>query len=328
MALTHLLTVHPESNPRARGGYLSMIEDARLDRFKVHTLVDTPEEADLILFVEIDVGRLCRDVLRHPYIKRFRSKCFIFSTDWRSIPFIPGVFTALEKSWYLPSRSRPGFYLSCVINPLIKFEPEGERDLLYSFMGDVKTAPVRRVLAEMEHARGLFMDTSQQSQAMMWSGSPEERATFWQRYVDVLRRSKFVLCPRGMVPSSIRLFETMCMGRVPVVLSDGWVRPGGPQWETFSIQVPERDARAVPQILAEREAEAVEMGLRARAEWEKHFAPDLVFHRTVELCLEIQKSRRLPEVLDRLTLIPQLLRPYNVREYGRSWREWLKGKKS
>jgi len=32
--------------------------------------------------------------------------------------------------------------------------------------------------------------------------------------------------------------------------------------------------------------------------------------------------------LDRLTLIPQLLRPHVLIEYGRAWREWLKGKKS
>jgi len=328
MALIHLLTVHPKSDTRARGGYVSMIEDARQDRFKVHTLVDRPEEADLILFVEIDVGRLCGDVLGHPYIKRFPGKCFMFSTDWRSIPFLPGVYTSLEKSWYLPHRSRSGFYLSCVINPLVKYEAEGECDLLYSFVGDLKTAPVRQVLAEMDHPRGLFVDTSHQSQAVMWNGTAEERAIFWQRYVEISLRSKFILCPRGLAPSSIRLFETMCMGRVPVILADEWVHPEGPQWETFSIQIPECDARSVPKILAEKETLATEMGWRAHAEWEKYFAPDVAFHRAVDLCLEIQKSRRLPEALDRLTLIPQLLRPHVLIEYGRAWREWLKGKKS
>ncbi len=325
MARIHLLTVHPESDTRARGGYVSLKENALADRYKVHQLVDDPAEADIILFVEIDVGRLCQDVLKHPYLKRFRQKCFMFSTDWRVIPFIPGVYTSLEKSWCLPRRTRPGFYLSCLINPLVKFEPGADRDLLYSFMGDVQTAPVRKVLARLEYPRGLFVDTSRESQAVMWRGSPEQRAVFWNRYVEIARRSQFILCPRGLAPSSIRLFEAMCMGRVPVILADEWPPPEGPRWEAFSIRIPERDAPRVPRILEEKEAAAFEMGLLARTEWEKYFSPDIVFHRVVELCLEIQKSRRLPESLARLSILPQLLRGHVIREYLRALKQAVKG---
>jgi hypothetical protein len=113
------------------------------------------------------------------------------------------------------------------------------------------------------------------------------------------------------------------MGRVPVILSDEWVHPHGPQWEKFSIQIPERDVRRVPRLLEEKEATAFEMGLLARAEWEKYFSPDIVFHRAVELCLDIQKSRRLPEALDRLSIIPHLLRPHVIREYLRTWKKSL-----
>jgi hypothetical protein len=320
MARVHLLTVYPESDPRARAAYLSLKENALADRMKVHQLVEDPEEADLILFVEVDAGSFCASVRRHPYSKRFRRKCFMFSSDWRVIPFIPGVYTSLEKRWYLPSRSRPGFYLNWLINPLVKFEPDADRDLLYSFMGDVQTAPVRKVLAQLEHPRGIFVDTSQQSQDVIAQSSTEQRTVFWNRYVEIARRSKFILCPRGMAPSSIRLFETMCMGRVPVILADEWVRTEGPPWESFSIQILERDARSVPRLLEEREAEADEMGLLARTEWEKYFSPDIVFHRVVELCLEIQKSRRLPEALDRLSIFPQLLKGRVIREYLRTWK--------
>ncbi len=304
-----------------------MRENAALDRFKIHTLVDAPEEADLILFVEVDAGRLCEYVLRHPYVKKFREKCYMFSTDFRIIPFLPGVYTALEKSWYLPNRSRPGFYLSCSLNPLVQFEPEGERDLLYSFMGDVTTHPVRMVLAGLNHPRGNFVDTSKESQAVMWRGSDAERAVFWNRYVDVAKRSKFILCPRGLAPSSIRLFEAMCMGRVPVILSDEWVAPAGPEWSAFSIQIPEQEARNIPGILEEKEAAAGVMGLRARAEWEAYFAPDIVFHRAVELCLEIRHSRKLPEFLDRITIVPQLVRVHVLKEFYRAIKQRLKGEK-
>jgi hypothetical protein len=320
MARIHLLTVHPETDVRARGGYVSLLENARLDRFKVHTLVDDPATADLILFAEIDAGRLCEDVLHHPYIRRYRAKCFMFSTDWRVVPFLPGVYTGIEKRYDLPRRVRAGFYPGCLINPLVKFEPaDTGSDLLYSFMGDVTTHPVRAELARLPHPPGAWIDTSGESQKVMWQGTAERRQEFWTRYADLLRRGKFALCPRGLAPSSIRLFEAMCMGRVPVILSDEWLRPIGPNWESFAIFIPERAAAAVPQILREREQDAAAMGLAARREWEQHFAPDLVFHRVIELCLEIQRARTLPEWLERQAIIPQLLRPRNLKEYYRRW---------
>jgi Exostosin family len=325
MARIHLLTAHPESNPRPRGGYLALLENARLDRFKVHALVDDPEQADIILFSEVDVGRLCHDILVHPFVRRYRSKCFMFGTDFRIIPFLPGIYTAIEKSWYLPHRSRPGFYLNCLINPQVKDEPGPDRDLLYSFMGDIKTHPVRQALAALSHPPGAFVDTSNESQAVMWRGGAEQKEAFHQRYAAQMKRSQFVLCPRGVAPSSIRLFEAMSMGRVPVILSDEWMPSGGPEWEKFSLRIPEKDVSGLPRLLEQKASEAFEMGRIARAEWQKNFSPDIIFHRIVELCLEIQKSRWLPEPIDRLSIIPQLLRPKNLREYARLWKQRLRG---
>jgi hypothetical protein len=323
MARIHLLTVHPETKIRERGGYVSLLENSRIDRYKVHQLVDSPGDADLILFAEIDVGRLCEDVMRHPYIKRYRNKCFMFSTDWRVIPFLPGVYTGVEKSYFLPRRVRAGFYPSCLINPKVRFEPEAERDLLYSFMGDVQTHPVRRELARLPHPRGAWIDTSSESQDVMWKGSLERREMYWERYAGLLRRSKFVLCPRGISPASIRLFEAMCVGRVPVVLSDEWVAPEGPKWDSFCLFVPEREAASVPRMLEEREGDAAKLGLVARREWETYFSPEVAFHRVVELCLELQRGRTWPDWIERQAVLPQLLRWRNLQEYRRYFRGLL-----
>jgi hypothetical protein len=323
MARIYLLTVHPESDSRARGGYISLRENARLDRFKVHQLVDNPASADLILFAEIDVGRLCEDVLRHPLVRRFRDKCFLFSTDWRVVPFLPGIYTALERRDFLPRRVRAGFYPSCLINPQVQFEPNAPRDLLYSFIGDVNTHPVRRALAGLDHPPGAWVDTSAESQAVMWRGAPEQREQFWARYVALMRRSDFVLCPRGLAPSSIRMFEAMAMGRAPVVIADAWVPPEGPRWESFLLRVPEGEVATLPDVLRTRQPEARELGLQARREWEAHFAPDLVFHRVIEQCLELQRARTLPDWIERLAVIPQMLRPHNLKELRRAWMKRL-----
>src|SRR2546423_4170060 len=46
---------------------------------------------------------------------------------------------------------------------------------------------------------------------------------YWRRDGEICKASKFILCSRGVGTSSVRLFDTMRMGRVPVILSDQWL---------------------------------------------------------------------------------------------------------
>ena len=54
-------------------------------------------------------------------------------------------------------------------------------------------------------------------------------------------------------------------------------------------------------MMEEREPDAVEMGELARAEWERWFSEEVLFHHLVELCLDIQRHRKIPESLARWT---------------------------
>src|SRR5688572_29067298 len=137
-----------------------------------------------------------------------------------------------------------------------------------------------------------------------------ERFDYERRYAEVAKASKFVLCPRGLSVSSIRLFETMRMGRVPVILSDAWIAPPGPRWEMCAIRVREKDFAKVPRLLEQREPEAVKMGELARKEWEEWFSDEVLFHRLVELCLDIRANRKWPESVTRWPVYLQRLRPF------------------
>ncbi|MDQ2919268.1 MAG: glycosyltransferase family 47 protein, partial [Verrucomicrobiota bacterium] len=136
----------------------------------------------------------------------------------------------------------------------------------------------------------------------------------------------FVLCPRGVGASTIRLFETMRMGRVPVILSDEWVPPVGPLWEKFSVRVAEKDFAQVPRLLEEREHMAVPMGQLARREWEEWFSPEVAFHRVVDYCLAIKEGRRWPEALARWPVYLQLARPFHFRRLLRRKFDELRGR--
>ena len=185
---------------------------------------------------------------------------------------------------------------------------------LFSFVGSTGTAAVRREIAGLKHPRGLVQDTSADfSRILNERMTASESADYYRRYAEATKASKFILCPRGVSVSSIRLFETMEMGRVPVILSDDWVEPPGPAWESFAIRVRESDYAQIPRILEEREHEATHMGELARAQWEEWYSEETAFHRVVEWCLAIKRQRRLPESIARWPAYLQLFERFHFR---------------
>jgi len=158
MAQVLLLSVAPESGgPYNRGAFRKLIESARLDRFRKHSLTDDPSAADLILFAELyGAGAYFQSVPRHPFVDRFGEKCFLFCSNDFIIPFLPGIYASIERRWS-SRRTRSGFYLAVSENEFVEFTPPGdEMPYLYSFLGTVNTAPVRRQLASLSHRRSFF----------------------------------------------------------------------------------------------------------------------------------------------------------------------------
>ena len=218
--------------------------------FQQHRLTNNPNAADLILFAELKgAGPYFESVRRHPLYQEFREKCFLFSANAFVIPFLPGVYASIEKRW-LSDRTRSGFYLGVSENEFLQpTPPRDDLPYLYSFVGSVVNAPIRRRLAELRHPRSFFQDTSVEYQRVLHGlAADDELRDFWKRYAEVIQASKFVLCPRGLGVSSVRLFDTMRMARVPVILSDDWVEPTGPAWREFSLRIPERDFHCIPNL--------------------------------------------------------------------------------
>lgn len=317
MARVYLLSAAP---PQERTDYnLSLLRSletsARADMFGIHKVVDDPHNADLILFADLlGAGMHFELIRRHPLVKRYREKCFLFCSNAYVIPFLPGVYASLEKRWS-SSRTRGGFHTDTLQNEFASYtSPTADLPYLFSFIGAVSNAPVRYALAALSHPRGFVRDTTEEfdrvSRARM---TQREARDYHRQYVEVTKVSKFVLCPRGLGAATIRLIETMRMGRVPVIISDAWVPPTGPDWERFSIRVPEAGVVEIPRILEEREHEAVVMGQLARRQWEEWFSQHAAFHRVVEWCLDIRARRRVPEAIARLPVFMQLLRPFHLK---------------
>jgi len=82
-----------------------------------------------------------------------------------------------------------------------------------------------------------------------YESSLEEVETF--EYNTVLSDSIFSLCPEGTGPNTIRLWESMAVGSVPVLFENDWIRPNieGYHWDDFSVTISTTDFKNVFDIL-------------------------------------------------------------------------------
>ena len=271
---------------------------ARRDRVGQHALTDDPAEADLILFIDFQqhpddwwMGAFHR----HPLVKAHPEKICVY--DERDHPrySAPGVYVSLSRQQQLPQSQCSGCYFT-LKNDL--FETLGAQspdpDLLFSFMGSL-SHPVRREVVKLSHPRAVVEDTSQFN---FFEDADDEDAQERvrrqkERYREVTARSKFVLCPRGVGTSSFRLFESLSLGRVPVVLSDDWVPTPGPDWPQCAVFVPQAQIPQLPRLLEERESEFETLAANARATWDAWFSPEVRFHTLIEACRALQQTDTL-----------------------------------
>jgi hypothetical protein len=263
---------------------------AGLDERGRHHLVDDPDVADIVLFTECHqlAGDWQLDAIRRSdVVAAHRDKVYVYDQRDRPWCAFPGVYASMPRRWleprfqvawsYVPT-SEPHHMLG------LAEPPDVVPDLLVSFVGS-PTHPLRRELVELRHPRGHFESVEGFLFHNLLSPDFAQRQ---RHFAETMFRSKFVLCPRGHGTSSIRLFEVLAAGRVPVIVSDQWVAPKGPAWNDISLRWPE--AGPFEPLLArleELEPEAEAMGVRARQEFSAWFAPSVLFDQVVERLAEL-----------------------------------------
>lgn len=105
-------------------------------------------------------------------------------------------------------------------------------------------------------------------------------------YYEMMRKSKYCLCPSGYEVASPRVVEALYTGCVPVLISDHYVPPFSDvlNWKSFSVEVPVREIPNLKRILMDiSPRQYIRMqrrGIQARRHFEVNSPPKRydVFH--------------------------------------------------
>lgn len=249
---------------------------AEVSATKRHELADDAATADVILFTEchqLDDPITLRRVHATEEFQRYRDRCFVFDQRPRAYCSMPGLYTSVPWRALRSEYQVPWSYHK--INDDLP-APDRPVDLLFSFVGTARSHPCREQLLSLQHPRGFVERVDGH---VPWRPDAPGFHDRRMHFAEILRRSSFVLCPRGRATSSIRFYETMVAGRVPVVFADDWIPPEGVDLSEFAIVWTEDNVDSLIEYLEQREPEAATMGRRARQLFEQRFAPEVMFDR-------------------------------------------------
>ena len=171
-----------------------------------------------------------------------------------------------------------------------------ERRWLYSFQGayrpELYLTPVRQWILDLPPRPDALLESRREwhfEQAVyreqVHGQCPDaarqtELAHEASSYARTLQQSVFALCPSGSGPNSIRLWEALGYGTIPVILADSLALPGDPAlWHQAALVVPETPA-AVAGLPAQLESLRADpsrlqaMQAAGRLLWQRYGLPD------------------------------------------------------
>lgn len=124
-------------------------------------------------------------------------------------------------------------------------------------------------------------------------GIKELNDSFRQEYVKNIIESDYTLCVRGYGNNSIRFFEALCCGRIPVFVNTDCVLPFDfiIDWKKYCVWVEEKDINKIPEKILEFHnklslEEFVQLQIKIRNIWKEYFTPE-GFYRNLHLYLNV-----------------------------------------
>ena len=248
---------------------------------------EDPGEAEMILFTEChQLGSDWRlqAISRSELARSYPDRVVVYNQRDRPWCSLPGIYVNMPQRTFRHRWQVAGSYWH-IEDPALRVDAEFVKEprYLFSFVGGPSSQKCRLRIFRLPRTSRSYIE--------LVEDFAFTNASRKKRFAEVVFESFFVLCPRGMGTSTLRLFEVLAAGRVPVIISDDWVAPNGPDWDSFSIHWPESRISELPAELERRESEASVMGIKARQAFDEWFAIDVSLTRQMsELASLLDRS--------------------------------------
>ncbi|OGX82227.1 hypothetical protein BEN49_14220 [Hymenobacter coccineus] len=114
----------------------------------------------------------------------------------------------------------------------------------------------------------------------------ESNEDFRKKFVENIIESDYTLCVRGLGNNSVRFFETLCCGRIPVFVNTDSTLPFDNliDWKSLCVWVEEKDIDRIAEAVVEfhnniSESDFIDLQKKLRAIWEEYLTPTGFFKR-------------------------------------------------
>lgn len=97
-----------------------------------------------------------------------------------------------------------------------EFKKISQRKIDFSFIGDYSTNILRSEISKIKLNNSIYESTGK----WFFSHDALTQQILKNKYIDILENTKFPLCPPGTGPSTLRFFETLSSGGIPVIFND------------------------------------------------------------------------------------------------------------
>ncbi|MEJ5961897.1 exostosin domain-containing protein [Pedobacter immunditicola] len=251
---------------------LTAIKDNLLLAEGVHEVFN-PDKADAIIIQEENSFknfRYIKNLELDELVSAYPEKVFTINSDDCATGLLRGLYTSLPSYKYNPNIHALVPYMHFP-NEYINAEHSDQQTPVYlaGWRGNINSNSLRPKMVSLLETKSDFCIEKTDS----WLNHDEDEK---KAYVNVIRASKFSLCPAGWVPVSFRIYESMALGRCPVILADDFVPPNGPDWRDFALFYPEKELGGLPSFLRRNEYLAMGMGKSALEAWRKYFSSDVI----------------------------------------------------
>lgn len=311
--------------------YINNIQSSNKNTLKV-SLTDDAKAADYILipynlewfFIEYRYFNFINFLYNLPYFNQFEEKHVFFLEHDCSIPFhINSLY--LRTNIDLFNKDPNVHPLPFIVEDLLSashFELDKcKYDI--SFVGYIGSAAVRfRLLKNIIETNYSFRSYIQFNNQFHGHLNDETRKKTRTHMIESIRDSIAVLCPAGTGKVTIRFFEVMSMGRIPILISENCPLPFEEDidYDSFILRIDENKVEKADEIISswlssQTLDQLQEKCMQNRRIWEHYFSKCFSALRIVELLLN--NKNRVKITIPRITekaQISSLIEQYYLRE--------------